>query len=318
MGIAAKQPGQPRNRAILRPALVAILLSGTAICAPVFNAAHAQAYSFSNVSVEGNSRVDAATIISYLGIGKGGAVSAGELNDAYQRVVNSGLFESVELVPQGSTLKVVVKEYPMVNVVDFEGNKRIKDEQLTSIIQSKSRYVYSPAQAEQDAASIAEMYRVKGRLSATVDPKIIRRSDNRVDLVFEIKEGKVTEVERLNFVGNRDFSDRRLRQVLQTKQAGILHGLIQSDTFVPEKLEVDKQLLKDFYLSRGYVDVQVLDATGDLSRERNAGFVTYTIREGRSFNVGKVSVASAVEGVDANEFQRAMRLRHRRRQKLGR
>lgn len=309
MGIAAKQPGQPRNRAILRPALVAILLSGTAICAPVFNMAHAQAYSFSNVSVEGNSRVDAATIISYLGIGKGGAVSAGALNDAYQRVVNSGLFESVELVPQGSTLKVIVKEYPMVNVVDFEGNKRIKDEQLSSIVQSKSRYVYSPAQAEQDAATIAEMYRVKGRLSASVEPKIIRRADNRVDLVFEIKEGKVTEVERLNFVGNRDFSDRRLRQILQTKQAGILHGLIQSDTFVPEKLEVDKQLLKDFYLSRGYVDVQVLDATGDLSRERNAGFVTYTIREGRSFDVGKVSVASAVEGVDAADFQRAMRLR---------
>lgn len=271
--------------------------------------AHAQAYSFSNVSVEGNSRVDAATIISYLGIGKGGAVSAGELNDAYQRVVNSGLFETVELVPQGSTLKVVVKEYPMVNVVDFEGNKRIKDEQLSSIIKSKSRYVFSPAQAEQDAATIAEMYRVKGRLSASVEPKLIRRSDNRVDLVFEVKEGKVTEVERLNFVGNRDFSDRRLRQILQTKQAGILHGLIQSDTFVPEKLEIDKQLLKDFYLSRGYVDVQVLDASGDLSRERNAGFVTYTIREGRSFNVGKVSVASAVDGVDAAEFEKAMRLR---------
>jgi outer membrane protein insertion porin family len=309
MGIATKKPGQGLNRAMLRPAIVAILLTGTAITTPLVMPAYAQSYSFSNVVVEGNERVDDATIISYLGLGKGTALSGGALNDAYQRVVNSGLFETVELVPQGSTLKVMVKEFPMVSVVDFEGNKRIKDEQLGSIIQSKSRYVYSPAQAEADAASIAEMYRVKGRLSATVEPKIIRRSDNRVDLVFEISEGKVTEVERLSFVGNRDFSDRRLRQILQTKQAGILHGLIQSDTYVPEKLELDKQLLRDFYLSRGYIDVQVLDASGDLSRERNAGFATYTIREGRSFRIGQVSVASAVEGVDAADFQRAMRMR---------
>lgn len=309
MGIATKKPGQGHNRAMLRPAIVAILLTGTAITTPLVMPAYAQSYSFSNVVVEGNERVDDATIISYLGLGKGAALSGGALNDAYQRVVNSGLFETVELEPQGSTLKVVVKEFPMVNVVDFEGNKRIKDEQLGTIIQSKSRYVYSPAQAESDAASIAEMYRVKGRLSATVEPKIIRRSDNRVDLVFEISEGKVTEVERLSFVGNRDFSDRRLRQILQTKQAGILHGLIQSDTYVPEKLELDKQLLRDFYLSRGYIDVQVLDASGDLSRERNAGFATYTIREGRSFRIGQVSVASAVEGVDAADFQRAMRMR---------
>lgn len=309
MGIAGKRNRLGLGRAILKPALAAILLSGTALYVPVFTPAMAQSYSFSNVVVEGNSRVDAATILSYLGIGRGQSVTAGELNDGYQRIVNSGLFESVELVPQGGTLKIVVKEYPMVNVIDFEGNKRVKDEQLSEIIKSKSRYVYSPAQAEADAAAIAEVYRVQGRLAATVDPKIIRRGDNRVDLVFEIKEGKVTEVERLSFVGNRAFSDRRLRQVLETKQAGFLRQVIKGDTYMPERLELDKQLLKDFYLSRGYVDVQVLDASADLSRDRDAGFVTYTIREGRSFRVGQVSVASAVEGVDAADFERSLKLR---------
>lgn len=309
MGIAAMRNRLGLGRAILKPALAAILLSGTALYVPLFTPAQAQSYSFSNVVVDGNQRVDAATILAYLGIGRGQSVTAGELNDGYQRIVNSGLFESVELVPQGSTLKIVVREYPMVNVIDFEGNKRLKDEQLSTIIKSKSRYVYSPAQAESDAAAIAEAYRVQGRLSATVDPKLIRRSDNRVDLVFEIHEGKVTEVERLSFVGNRAFSDRRLRQVLQTKQAGFLRQLIKGDTYIPERLDIDKQLLKDFYLSRGFVDVQVLDASADLSRDRDAGFVTYTIREGRSFRVGKVSVASAVEGVDAAEFDRALKLR---------
>ena len=294
---------------LLRPALVAILLSGTVLSTPFLMPAWAQSYSFSNVVVQGNVSVDAATILSYAGIGRGQSVSAGELNDAYQRIVASGLFESVELIPQGGTLKIVVKEFPMVNVVDFEGNKRLKDEALSKIAKSKSRRVYSPTQAEADAAAIAEAYRVQGRLAATVEPKIIRRSGDRVDLVFEITEGKVVEVERLSFIGNRAFSDRRLRQVLQTKQAGLLRQIIKGDTFLPERLELDKQLLKDFYLSRGYIDVQVLDATGDLARERDAGFVTFTVREGRSFRIGKVSAVSAIEGVSAEDFQAVMRLR---------
>lgn len=306
-GAGARRRGA--MRAFAKPALVAILLSGTIASGPFFTPAFAQSYSFSSVVIEGNQRVDAATILSYAGIGRGQAVSAGQLNDAYQRIVNSGLFETVELVPQGGTLKIIVKEYPMVSVVDFEGNKRLKDENLSEIVKSKSRYVYSPAQAEADASAIAEAYRVQGRLAATVEPKLIRRSENRVDLVFEIREGKITEVERLSFVGNRAFSDRRLRQVLETKQAGFLRQIIKGDTFLPERLELDKQLLRDFYTSRGYVDVQVLDATGDLTPEQDAGFVTFTIREGRSFNVGQVSVASAIEGVDAAEFQRVLKLR---------
>ncbi len=296
-------------RALLRPATVAILLAGTAVSGQFFMPAFAQGYSFSNVVIEGNERVDGATILTYAGIGRGQSVSAGELNDAYQRIVNSGLFETVEMVPQGGTLKIVVKEFPMVSVVDFQGNKRIKDEALSQIIKSKSRYVYSPAQAEADAAAIAEVYASQGRLAASVEPRIIRRSENRVDLVFEIREGKTVEVERLSFVGNRAFSDRRLRQVLGTKQAGFLRQIIKGDTFVAERLELDKQMLRDFYLSRGYVDIQVLDAVGELARERDATFVTFTVREGRSFKFGKISTVSEIEGLDASEFAALQRVR---------
>ena len=293
----------------LRPALVAILLSSTMVSTPFFTPALAQSYSFSNVVIEGNERIEAATILNYAGIARGEAVSAGALNDAYQRIVQSGLFEAVELVPNGGTLVIRVKEFPMVNIVDFQGNKRLKDEVLTTIIKSKSRLVYSPAQAEADAAAMAEAYRVQGRLAATVDPRLIRRSDNRVDLVFEISEGKTVEIERLSFVGNRAFSDRRLRQVLDTKQAGFLREVIKGDVFVPERLELDKQLLRDFYLSRGYVDVQVLDASGELSRERDANFVTFTVREGQSFKIGKISTVSEIDTVNAAEFIAVQKMR---------
>ena len=298
-----------KARRVLRPALVAILLSSTMVSIPFFTPAVAQTYSFSNVVIEGNDRIEAATILNYAGIARGEAVSAGALNDAYQRIVQSGLFETVELVPNGGSLLIRVKEFPMVNVVDFQGNKRLKDEILTTIIKSKSRLVYSPAQAEADAAALAEAYRVQGRLAATVDPRLIRRSDNRVDLVFEISEGKTVDIERLSFVGNRAFSDRRLRQVLDTKQAGFLREVIKGDTFVPERLELDKQLLRDFYLSRGFVDVQVLDASGELSRERDANFVTFTVREGQSFKIGKISTVSEIETVNAAEFIAVQKMR---------
>ena len=247
----------------------AVFVSLATASQPFLTPAYAQSFSFSNVVVEGNDRVDVATIIAYAGISRGDEVSAAMLNDAYQRIVNSGLFETVEIDPQGSTLVIRVQEYPIVNVISFEGNKRLKDEDLAAMIQSQSRRVYSPSMAESDAATIAEAYRVSSRLAATITPKIIRRSENRVDLVFEIREGKVTEVERLSFTGNRAFSDRRLRQVLETKQAGIFRSIIQRDTFVADRTAVDKQVLVDFYRSRGFIDAQVLGVSSEFSRERD-------------------------------------------------
>jgi outer membrane protein insertion porin family len=271
--------------------------------------AFAQSFSFSNVVVEGNVRVDPATVVSYAGISRGEEVSAAALNDAFQRISNSGLFESVELIPQGSTLVIRVVEYPIISVISIEGNKRLKDEQLSELIQSQASRAFSPGQAEADAAAIAEAYRVSGRLAASVTPRIIRRSDNRVDLVFEITEGRVVEVERLNFVGNRAFSDRRLRQVLETKQAGLLRTFVQSDTFITERLEVDKQVLTEFYLSRGFIDFQILDASAEVSRERDASFVTFTVREGLPHTIGQITTVSEVEGIDAAEFAAVQRIR---------
>ncbi len=296
------------GQARIRPILLSLFLGTATASGAFFTPAHAQVFAFSAVTIEGNERVDQSTILSYAGIARGQEVSAAQLNDAYQRIVNSGLFESVELMPQSGTLVIRVQEYPTINVINFEGNRRLKDEALAELIQSQSRRVYSPAMAESDAAAIAELYRTRGRLAASVEPKIIRRDGNRVDLVFEIGEGRVAEVERLSFVGNRAFSDRRLRQVLETKQAGLLRNFIQRDSFIAERLDLDKQLLVDFYLSRGYADVQVTDASADVARERDATFVTVSIREGQMFKIGEVSTSSEVEGVDADEFAAVQRI----------
>ncbi|MFC3629631.1 outer membrane protein assembly factor BamA [Paracoccus angustae] len=262
----------------------------------------AAAYVFNDVRIEGAQRVEPATVLSYANIARGQDVSAGELNDALQRLQNSGLFETVEIVPQGGVLVIRVSEYPTINQISFEGNRRINDEQLSEVVQSQSRRVYQPSQAIQDANNIAQAYAAQGRLAARVDPRIIRRSDNRVDLVFEVREGNVTEIERIGFTGNRAFSDRRLRNVLDTKQAGILRTFIRRDTFAPERLQLDEQLLTDFYRSRGYADFRVQAVAPELARERDAFYITFNIQEGPRYRFAQVNTVSEIPGVDAAAF----------------
>ena len=286
---------------------LALALGTAAVGLP--GAALAQSYSFNAVSVEGNQRIETGTILSYAGIARGQTVSAAQLNDAYQRILASGLFESVEIEPRGGTLAIKVVEFPTINRIAFEGNRRIKDEDLSPIVQSQSRRVFSPRLAEADAQLISEAYVQQGRIAARVQPKVIRRSDNRVDLVFEIFEGGVAEIERIGFVGNGTYSDNRLRRVLDTKQAGLLRAVIRKDTFIEDRIEFDKQLLRDFYAARGYVDFRVTGVNAELSAERDGYFVTFNLEEGQQFNVGAVSVTSDLPEVDSELFQSKLRLR---------
>ncbi|HQY44152.1 MAG TPA: outer membrane protein assembly factor BamA [Paracoccaceae bacterium] len=291
-----------------------ILKCSTALATALFLSAaalpaNAANYTFSSVQVEGNSLIDPATILKFAAIPKGESVSDGALNDAVQRLTDSGLFASVDVIPSGGTLIIRVVENPTVNVISFEGNRKIKDEDLAAVIKSQSRRVYSATQAEADAAALTEAYTSAGRLAARIEPRVIDRGDNKVDLVFEIREGKVTEVERLSFTGNRAFSDRRLRQVLETKQAGIFRQLVQRDTFVADRAELDKSLIVDFYRSRGYIDAAVTGVSSEFSPERDAFFLTFAIREGQKYSFNNVSVASEYEGVDPAEFGELIKIR---------
>lgn len=287
---------------------VAFALLVTTLIA-VAGAAEAQTYRFSSFDVQGTVRVDASTVLTFADIPLNQVVSAGELNDARQRLQNSTLFETVDVVPRGSVLVFIVQEYPTINRINIEGNRRLDDEDLLPLLTSQPRRVYSPAVAEADAAAITEAYQVQGRLAATVTPVIIRRSDNRVDLVFEVTEGRVVETERIAFVGNRAYSDRRLRRTLESTQAGIFRNLIQTDTFIADRVAFDQQLLTDFYRERGYIDFAVQSTTSELSRERNAYFVTFNIREGQSFSIGEISTATDLPDLDTDEYQAAIRLR---------
>ena len=272
-------------------------------------AVEAQTFRFTTFDIQGNTRIEDATVLSTLGVTPGAPVSAAALNDGFQRLQASGLFQRVELIPQGGTLVIVVDEFPTISRIAIEGNRRLDDEDLLPIVGSRVRRVYDPEQARRDAAALTDAYTQSGRLAATVQPKIIERSDNRVDLVFEVSEGRTVEVERLSFTGNRAFSDRRLRRVLETSQAGFFRTLIGSDTFIADRVQLDQQLLRDFYLSRGYIDFQILSATPELSSSRDAYFLTFALREGQQFRFGETRVVSDLPEIDTDRYDRELRSR---------
>ncbi len=269
----------------------------------------AQSFTFNSVEIDGNQRVADGTILAQAGISRGQTLSAGELNTAAQNIRNSGLFERVDVTPRGGTLVIEVVEFPTINRINVEGNRQVRDAELLAVVRSQPRRVYTPALAEADVAAITQVYATKGRINASVTPRIIERSDNRVDLVFEVVETGVTEIERISFVGNRTFSERRLRSVLETKQAGALRALISRDTFVEERIAFDRRALTDFYNSRGFVDFQVQNVDAALTRERDAFLLTFNVQEGQRFNFGEITVSTDLPGVDAAMFQQVVRTR---------
>ena len=268
----------------------------------------AQEFTFQSIDVNGNQRIDSSTIEAYAEIRLNETVSSEDINNAYQRILASGLFERIELIPRNATLVISVVEFPTINRVTFEGNRRIEDEDLATFIESAPRKVLNPSVAERDANIIAEAYSQQGRISATVKPRIIRRSDNRVDLIFEIGEAGPIEIERVSFVGNRIFSDRRLRRVMQTKQANLLRSFLRSDTLVEDRIEFDKQVLTDFYQARGYVDFRINSVNVELTEERDGFFLVMNVQEGRQFRFGQIATISEYSRADPESYQDALQI----------
>lgn len=285
------------------------LISVLALFAFGASDALAQSYPYSRIEIEGNRRIDNESMIRIAGVPPSGNLSAAEMNEVYRRISDSGLFDEVAVAPRGGALVLTVVELPIINRISIEGNRRLNDERLMELVASEPRRVFSVAQAELDAAAIADAYRTSGRFAATVEPKIIRRSDNRVDLVFEVFEGRVVETERIGFVGNRAFSDRRLRRVIASKQAKLLRTLIQRDNYIAERLEIDKSLLGDFYLSRGYIDFAVNSATAEMTRERGGFFVTFNIHEGPQYRFGQITFTSSIPEIDPDLYGEESRIR---------
>lgn len=296
---------------LTRTILVAAILSGFAPILsgslPVIGAVEASAATVSRIIVRGNTRVEASTVESYLTIRPGRPYGPSDVDESLKTLFATGLFGDVSINRQGNALVVTVTENPMVNRISFEGNKRLNDKTLTGVVRTEERSMLTNAKVQSDVQNILEAYRRSGRYRATVEPKIIDRSNNRVDLVFEINEGDRTGIERITFIGNTKFSDGRLRDVIRTRQSGLLSFLRTTDSFDPDRLDADQELLRQFYYRYGYADFQIVSAVADLDREENVFYVTFTVEEGEQYTYGDIDLQTSLSSVDPEELRRKIR-----------
>jgi outer membrane protein insertion porin family len=256
----------------------------------------------STIEVVGNRRVEVETIRSYFKSGPGGALDAASIDDGLKALIETGLFQDVKISHAGGHLVVTVVENPVINRVAFEGNKKIKDEQLTAEIQSKARGTLSRPMVQSDAQRIAEIYRHTGRFDVHVNPQIIDQPNNRVDLVFEIVEGTKTGVKSIDFVGNVAFSSYRLKDIIKTRESNLLSFLGNADIYDPDRVEADRDLIRRFYLKHGYADVQVVAALTEYDPDKKGFLVTFKIEEGQQYTVGSVKFESSIATFDGNSL----------------
>ncbi|MBX9574363.1 MAG: outer membrane protein assembly factor BamA [Caulobacteraceae bacterium] len=239
-----------------------------------------------------NQRIEDATVLSYLPIRPGDVVDEVVLNVAVQALSRTGLFADVQMGVQNGVLVVEVVENPIVNQVIFEGNGSVGDDKLREEVTIRPRGIYTPARVQEDVGKIVELYRLSGRISANVTPKIVRLEQNRVDVVFEIDEGPETGLQSITFLGNEAFSDNDLREVMVTKQSAWWRIFGQNDNYDPNRLDYDREQLRDFYTNRGYYDFRVVSAVAELTPSGDAFAITLTVDEGDKYNFGEVSVVT--------------------------
>jgi outer membrane protein insertion porin family len=260
----------------------------------------ATAQTVDSIQVEGNRRVEAATIRSYFKAGPSGKLDKPQIDDGLKGLIETGLFQDVKINTVGGRIVVSVIENPVIGRVVFEGNKKIKDEQLSSEVQSKPRGTLSRPMVQSDAQRIAEIYRHSGRYDVTVVPEIIEQPNNRVDLIFTITEGNKTGINSIEFIGNTTYSAYRLKDVIKTRESNLLSFLGGNDVYDPDRIEADRDLIRRYYLKHGFADVQVVAALSEYDPDKKGFLVTFKIEEGQQYRVASVNFESSIPGLVGN------------------
>ncbi|HXS08284.1 MAG TPA: outer membrane protein assembly factor BamA [Rhizomicrobium sp.] len=248
-----------------------------------------------HITVQGTQRVEPGTVLTYVNIHEGDAYDPANVDLALKALFGTGLFSDVKINFNNGTLAIRVVENPIVNQVVFEGNDKVSTKDLTKEVQIKPRGIFTRARVQADVARIIELYRRNGKFAARVDPQIIQRPQNRIDLIFSITEGATTGVARINFVGNKVYDDSILKGQIATEESAWYKILASNDNYDPDRLAFDREQLRRFYVNHGYADFTVVSAVAQLGQDRKSFYVTFTVNEGPRYKFGKVEINSKIK-----------------------
>ncbi len=282
---------------------LALAMPVALLCEAGVGSVPAHAQGVRDIKVVGNKRVEPETVRSYLQFSPGDSYDAGKVDRSLKALFATGLFSDVRIDRDGASVVVTVVENPVIGQVAFEGNSEVETATLQNEVQLKPRSVFTRARAQADVQRILDVYRRQGRFAASVEPKIIELEQNRVNLVFEITEGSATKVKGINFVGNRAFSSTQLRDIVSTTQQGWFDFIKGTSIYDPDRLSLDRELLRQYYMKNGYADARVTAANAELDRDGSGFYITFAIEEGELYNFGSVQIESSLSGVDTSRLR---------------
>jgi outer membrane protein insertion porin family len=255
------------------------------------------------VEISGNRTVEGEVVRSHVKLAPGNAYDAAKVSQSIKALFATGLFAHVSIERRGTSLIVKVAENPIVSGVVLEGNAAVDKAKLDEQVQLKPRARYTDAKAHADALRLREHYRRLGRLATTVEPSVTYQADGRVEVTYVIKEGEVTKVDAVRFLGNRAFTEAQLRDVISTSQSGWFDILKTAAFYDPERIEQDKDLLRRYYLKQGFPDARVVSAEAVKNPQGTGYTITFTVEEGERFTFAAPSIESSLRGADAEKLR---------------
>ena len=238
-----------------------------------------------DIKIHGLERVEPETVKSYINIEKSKVANDEQIDNALKNLYSTGLFEDVAIKVHDNVMYVKVSENPIISEVLFDGNNKVDDKMLESEIRLTPRSTYSRAKVQEDVRRILEVYKRSGRYATVVNPEIIRREQNRVDLIFNIDEGPLAVIDKINFVGNEHYSSKELQEVLMSKESRWYRIFSSSENYDEEKTNYDKELLRRFYLKKGHADFKVVSAVAELSPDKKSFTLTFVVDEGAKYKI---------------------------------
>lgn len=252
-----------------------------------------------DIKVEGLERVEVETVLSYVDIKKNTIIDDAKMDASLKQLYATGLFNDVSLNMKNDGLLIIkVAENPIINKVLFDGNDKVDDEMLKGELQLAPRSTYSRAKVQEDVQRILEIYKRTGRYAVVVEPQIIERDQNRVDLIFKIDEGPLASINKVNFVGNKHYSDDDLQSEIMSKESRWYRIFSSAENYDSEKTNYDKELLRRFYFKRGYADFRVVSAVAELSPDKKSFVLTFVLDEGKRYKIRSLDITSDIADVD--------------------
>ena len=286
-----------------------ILFCAVFFASPFFSTEAIASQLVERIDVVGAQRVSKSTIESYMDLKIGDPITSRATDRALKSLFSTGLFADVRVENKGGTIEINVIENPVINEIVFEGNEKIDDSELLSEIQLRPRQVFTRTRVQSDVDRINQIYHRQGRFSVIIQPKVIRLDQNRVNLVFEVQEGNVTKVRSIRFVGNKVYSDDKLRSVISTKQSAWYRFISSNDRYDADRLSFDQELLRNYYLKQGYADFQILSAVSELSNEKDSFFITVTLEEGNRYKINETKIVSEIRNFDHTVLEKSLKFK---------